>query len=67
MAFDDLPQVINPKSGYLHSANQSPFHVTAEGDNPIKANYRVEDGFPTRMTNRADRGLRIISRAGPDL
>lgn len=65
MAFDDLPQVINPKSGYLHSANQSPFHVTAEGDNPIKANYRVEDGFPTRMTNRADRGLELFAELGP--
>jgi acyl-homoserine-lactone acylase len=65
MAFDDLPQVINPKSGYLHSANQSPFHVTAEGDNPIKANYRIEDGFPTRMTNRADRGLELFAELGP--
>lgn len=65
MAFDDLPQVINPKSGYLHSANQSPFHVTAEGDNPVKANYRVEDGFPTRMTNRADRGLELFAELGP--
>ena len=65
MAFDDLPQVINPKSGYLHSANQSPFYVTAEGDNPIKANYRLEDGFPTRMTNRADRGLELFAELGP--
>ena len=65
MAFDDLPQVINPKSGYLHSANQTPFHVTAQGDNPIKTNYRIEDGFPTRMTNRADRGLELLAELGP--
>lgn len=65
MAFDDLPQVINPKSGYLHSANQTPFHVTAQGDNPIKTNYRIEDGFPTRMTNRADRGLELFAELGP--
>ena len=65
MAFDDLPQVINPKSGYLHSANQTPFNVTAQGDNPIKTNYRIEDGFPTRMTNRADRGLELLAELGP--
>lgn len=61
MPFDQLPQVINPKSGFIHSANQSPFHITAEGSNPIKENYRIEDGFPTRMTNRADRGLELFA------
>jgi penicillin amidase/acyl-homoserine-lactone acylase len=64
MPFDQLPQVINPKSGYIHSANQSPFHITAEGDNPVKENYRIEDGFPTRMTNRADRGLELFAELG---
>jgi penicillin amidase/acyl-homoserine-lactone acylase len=64
IAFDELPQVINPKSGYIHSANQSPFHVSGEGDNPIETNYRPEDGFPTRMTNRADRGLELLAELG---
>ena len=61
MAFDDLPQVINPASGYLHSANQTPFRVSAEADNPNKDEYGIEDGFPTRMTNRADRGLELLA------
>jgi acyl-homoserine-lactone acylase len=61
MAFDDLPQVINPASGYLHSANQTPFRVSAEADNPNKDDYAIEDGFPTRMTNRADRGLELLA------
>ena len=61
MAFDDLPQVINPASGYLHSANQTPFRVSAEADNPNKDDYGIEDGFPTRMTNRADRGLELLA------
>ena len=64
MPFDQLPQVINPKAGYIHSANQSPFHITAEGSNPVKENYRIEDGFPTRMTNRADRGLELFAELG---
>ena len=61
MDFDDLPQVINPASGYLHSANQTPFRVSAEADNPNKDDYAIEDGFPTRMTNRADRGLELLA------
>ena len=61
MAFDNLPQVINPASGYLHSANQTPFRVSAEADNPNKDDYTIEDGFPTRMTNRADRGLELLA------
>jgi acyl-homoserine-lactone acylase len=65
IAFDALPQVINPASGYLHSANQSPFHVTAEGSNPKQSDYREEDGFPTRMTNRAYRGMELLEQMGP--
>ena len=61
MDFDDLPQVINPASGYIHSANQTPFQVSAEADNPNKDDYAIEDGFPTRMTNRADRGLELLA------
>ena len=61
MAFDDLPQVINPASGYIHSANQTPFRVSAEADNPNKDDYGIGDGFPTRMTNRADRGLELLA------
>ena len=34
MPFDQLPQVINPKSGFVHSANQSPFFVTGPEDLP---------------------------------
>ena len=64
MPFDQLPQVINPASGYIHSANQSPFYVTAPSDNPDPQQYRIEDGFPTRMTNRADRGLELFAELG---
>ena len=65
MPFDQLPQVINPKSGFVHSANQSPFFVTAPEDNPKFSDYRIEDGFPTRMTNRAVRGLEMFAELSP--
>ena len=65
LGFDVLPQVVNPTSGYVHSANQSPFRVSAAADNPRREQYREEDGFPTRMTNRADRGLELFAQLGP--
>jgi len=65
MPFDKLPQVINPESGFVHSANQSPFFVSAESDNPKLSDYRPEDGFPTRMTNRAVRGLEMFAELSP--
>jgi acyl-homoserine-lactone acylase len=65
IAYDDLPQVINPASGYVHSANQSPFFVSGTADNPNADDYRQEDGFPTRMTNRAYRGLELFEQLGP--
>ena len=61
ISFEKLPMVINPSSGYLISANQSPFFVTSDKDNPDRKNYSDEDGFPTRMTNRAVRGLELLS------
>ncbi len=65
LRFDALPQLYNPKSGYVHSANQTPFMVTAPPYNPDISKFRIEDGFPTRMTNRADRGLELLSSLGP--
>ena len=57
----ELPNVTNPPSGYVHSANQSPFQVSSEGSNPVKSDYPVESGWPTRMTNRAVRGLELLN------
>jgi len=65
MPFDKLPQVINPESGWIHSANQSPFFITEQGSNPKSSDYRREDGFPTRMTNRAVRGLEMFTELSP--
>jgi acyl-homoserine-lactone acylase len=61
LPFADLPQVVNPNSGFLLSTNQSPFHVTAPEDNVKRSDYSETFGFPTRMTNRATRGLELFS------
>lgn len=64
LPFSELPQVVNPASGYLLSTNQSPFLVTAAGDNLLRSDYSETFGFPKRMTNRATRGLELFSMLG---
>lgn len=38
-SLDELPQVLNPPSGWIVNTNNSPFSVTAEGENPPAADY----------------------------
>ena len=61
LPLESLPSITNPPSGYLHSANQSPFQISAEGSNPDISAYPEESGWPTRMTNRAVRGLELLN------
>jgi len=65
LPFDELPQVLNPASGYVHSANQTPFLVTADTDNPDPADFSATAGFQTRITNRTNRGLELLAELGP--
>ena len=65
LPFDALPQVVNPASGYVHSANQTPFMVSAAADNPDPSNYSATAGFQTRITNRTNRGLELLTALGP--
>jgi acyl-homoserine-lactone acylase len=51
--FNKLPQVFNPKSGYVQSCNSSPFTTTDEvSDNPQRAD------FPKDMLEDADVDMR---------
>lgn len=64
LPFDQLPQLRNPPSGFVHSANQSPFLVSAPGSNPLPALSPAESGWQTRITNRAIRGLELFDQYG---
>ena len=54
-ALEELPQLLNPASGFLQNCNQTPFTTTA-GDNP-----RPED-FPPYMVTEKDNPRGRISR-----
>lgn len=62
--FDRLPQVLNPDSGYLLSANQHPFAITTGRDSPRRRDFPEAWGIETRVTNRGVRGLELLNQPG---
>jgi penicillin amidase len=57
--FNELPQITNPKSGYLQNCNSSPF-LTSDSDNPVKGDYPVY--FSREPDNARARTSRRILR-----
>ncbi|MEK6325756.1 MAG: penicillin acylase family protein [Acidobacteriota bacterium] len=54
-SFDELPQLTNPKTGFMQNCNQTPFTTTSEG-NPVK------ESFPVYMTRESDNARAKLSR-----
>ena len=55
-----MPLYHNPESGWLLSANQTPFDATRRTDNLDAADYSPTFGIEPRMTNRGHRGLALL-------
>jgi acyl-homoserine-lactone acylase len=53
---DELPQLTNPRTGWMQNCNTTPFLLTSEGSNP-----RAED-FPKYMVQEGDNPRGRISR-----
>ena len=60
-SFDEIPQILNPSSGYLFSANQNPFFVTDKEDNLSQKDFPNTMGLQKRTTNRAYRAFELFS------
>lgn len=56
----DLPQYINPKSGFLFNTNHSPFLATAAADNLKAAAFAKTDGWEEYHLNRSVRFLELF-------
>ncbi|MFO0944398.1 MAG: penicillin acylase family protein [Planctomycetota bacterium] len=55
--FDELPQVLNPRTGYIQSCNSSPF-TTTDDDNPLPIDfpdYMTEDGNVDNLRSKVSR------------
>jgi acyl-homoserine-lactone acylase len=55
-ALDELPQYLNPGSGWLQNTNSTPYRATADGHNLQPADY------PSYMARESDNGRARISR-----
>ena len=63
VAFEELPQIVNPASGWLFNANNTPFSAAGPGSDLDPADYSPVLGIETRITNRARRSARLMSEA----
>ncbi len=58
-AFADLPQILNPESGYVQNCNSTPFFTTDEGNPSIGdfPAYMIEDRFDDKRRAKVSRML----------
>ena len=62
--FDSIPQLVNPPSGYLFNANNTPFFATSATDNLSPESVPTWMGVErTAMTNRAYRAFALLDTA----
>lgn len=59
-AVGELPQYINPASGYLFNTNHSPFLATDPSSNLDSRKYDRTDGFETYHNNRSQRITELV-------
>jgi acyl-homoserine lactone acylase PvdQ len=58
-AFDELPQILNPRSGFLQNCNATPFLATDDGNPSINdfPAYMCEDRFDDKRRSKVSRML----------
>lgn len=61
LPYDDLPQVLNPISGFIQNANSTPYQTTIGSENPAPSDYAPLFGIETFMTNRALQALDLFA------
>ncbi len=59
-SLNELPQYINPKSGFLFNTNHSPFLATAPTDNLNANAFAPQDGWEQYHLNRSVRFLELF-------
>lgn len=59
---ENLPQLVNPASGYLYNVNHSPFNATASEDNIHAHEYDPTMGYETHDNNRSLRVMELMEQ-----
>ena len=57
----ELPQVLNPKSGYVYNANHSPFKSTSLDENPNPNSFSSNMNYELYDNNRSKRIFELIN------
>jgi acyl-homoserine-lactone acylase len=57
LPFEKVPQIWNPKSGFVFNSNNTPFQATGAGDALKPSDFSPTMGIQMNMTNRAYRAL----------
>lgn len=57
---EELPQVLQPKSGYFYNTNHSPFKSSDEDNNPNGDKFSIDMGFERYDNNRSIRLKELI-------
>ena len=57
---EELPQVIQPSSGYVYNANHSPFYSSDTQNNPNPSGFSKNMNFETYHNNRSTRLYELI-------
>ena len=60
-SIDDLPQIKNPKSGYIFNTNNTPFNCSHKDDNLREENFHSALGYREKYNNRSLRFEELIS------
>ena len=60
---EQIPQLWNPKSGYVFNSNATPFRASDPADDLKSADFPASLGLQTNVTNRA---LRVAEMVGAD-
>ena len=65
LPFDSVPKLINPVSGLVFNANNTPYSATDGADNLTSADFPSHMGLATAETNRSMRLIELTDGATP--
>ncbi|MEO0367951.1 MAG: penicillin acylase family protein [Pseudomonadota bacterium] len=65
LPFSDVPKLVNPNSGLLFNANNTPMSATDGDDNLLRESFPATMGLQTNQTNRAHRLVELNDGKSP--
>lgn len=65
IAWKNVPHLVNPASGFLFNANNTPFVAAGPGSELDPGKVPAIWGVETDMTNRAHRAVKLLSQTSP--